>query len=115
MPCFTLTLIKKNTVYNLEKMIMSQYDINPKLATTWPAINLQASFDNIVNPGKTSERPAVIKYGDGELSGLRWGLQLAPGQIVQWRLGTQFVSTASRNFLCEDMDGAQIAVELVTV
>jgi hypothetical protein len=122
MPCFTLTLFEKNKVYNLEKMITDQVgaEIDSagkviKVGASWPAIVVQASWDNIVNPGTSREAPAIIKYGCANLSGLRYGLQLKPGDIKEFKLGTQFVSTAGRNFLCEEIDNAQISVELVTV
>jgi hypothetical protein len=111
MPCFTLTLVKKQTVYNLAEMIAAQYDLGPgeaAVATTWPEINIQASYDNIL----ADESPVAIKYGYSQLSGLRWGRQLLPGDCMEIRLGTQYVSTTGRYFLCEGMDGAQISVEL---
>lgn len=118
MPCFTLTLATRNKVYNLEQMIIDQYaqEVDStgspyplKIATTWPEINVQASYDNVDKTGN----PVVVKYGCKDLSGLRWGMQLMPGDYIEWRLGTQFISTAGRFFLCEGMDNAQISVELV--
>jgi hypothetical protein len=111
MPCFTLTLIKKNTVYNLEQMIKDQVDVDPgyeSVASMWPEIIVQSSPDNIDGKGN----PIYIKYGDAELSGLRYGRHIGPGEVVSWKLGTQFVSTKSKNFMCEEADGLQISVEL---
>ena len=111
MPCFTLTLFKKNTVYNLEQMIKDQHDVDTgyeAVASMWPEIIVQSSPDNIDSNGN----PIYLKYGDAELSGIRYGRKIGPGDVISWKFGTQFVSTKSKNFLCEEADNMSISVEL---
>ena len=106
MPCFNLTLAKKNTVYNLEQMIKDQYDIDTPgyeaVASMWPEITVQSSPDNAV----------LIKYGDLNLSGIRYGRTISPGEVIKWGGGTKFIGTRDKNFLCEEADNVSISVEL---
>jgi len=112
MPCFTLTLFNRNTVYNLEQMIKDQVDVDPAgseaVASMWPEIIVQSSPDNLNAKGE----PIMIKYGDLNLSGLRYGRQISPGEVIRWGNGTKFVGTRDKNFLCEEADNVSISVEL---
>lgn len=113
MPSFTITLHKKNTVYNLYDEINSQIELeDPRIpiSSQWPYVSFQASLDN-----KVGDEDAPIKFStDSSLSGLRYGRVMKPGDIRELFLGgSKFVSTRGLYFLCETMDGAQISVDLV--
>jgi hypothetical protein len=112
MPCFTLTLFKANTVYNLEQMIKDQFDVDPAgyeaVASMWPEIIVQSSFENVNSKGE----PILIKYGDLNLSGIRYGRQIVPGEVIKWGNGTKFTGTRDKNFMCEEADNVSISVEL---
>lgn len=112
MPCFTVTLATKNTVYRLSEMISDQYDVDPgepMVAESWREVNIQSSPDNL----KADGSPIYIKAGCAELSGLRYGYQLAPGETKRYRLSSAFTSTSDKYFLCEEADDVQLSVELI--
>ena len=113
MPSFAITLHKKNTAYNLYDEINSQVELDdPRIpiSSQWPYISVQASPDN-----KVGDEDANIKFGtDSHLSGLRYGRVMKPGDVREFFLGgSKFVSTRGLYFLCEEMDGAQISVDLI--
>jgi hypothetical protein len=114
MPSFTIVLAQKNKVYNLYQEIANQYlpdTPNVPVASQWPVIHLQADYDNNLPDGN----PAYILTGmDAQLSGLRHGRVLGPGEILSFNLGSgKFVSTSSIYLLCQDRDGVQISVDLI--
>lgn len=113
MPSFTIVLAKKNTVYNLYTEIANQYapdTNNVPVSSQWPMIHLQADFDNLL----PDSSPANILTGtDAQLSGLRHGRVLGPGDVLSLNLGSgRFLSTSSIYLLCLDKDGVQISVDL---
>jgi hypothetical protein len=136
MPCYTLTLVKRNTVYQLFQMIVDQYPQDASATPTvnnitsggnicpadaWPKISIQASYDNCVSTTGSAvpstaqnANPVMIKMGCAGVSGLRWARQLMPGDYIEMFLdGKSYVNTKRQYFICEQMDGAQIAVDLM--
>lgn len=114
MPCFTLTLFDKQKVYRLSDLIASQYDVDTAAgeaatARAWREVNIQASPENVDHEGE----PLYIKGGCKELSGLRYGYVIAPGETKRYRLSSAFTSTDDKYFLSESADGLQMSVELI--
>ena len=113
MPCFTVTLAEKNTVYRLSEMIAAQYDVEPNsypVAMTWREVNIQASYDNVTADGLM----IPIKGGDENLSGLRYGYVLMPGESRNYHpMGSALPATSDKYFMCEEADNMQLSVELL--
>lgn len=108
MPCYTLTLEKKNKVYRLSELITSQYDLIPPIATAWQSVSIQASYDNIDKNGNM----IPIKCGDETLTGFRYGRVLMPGEPREYR-EHYFTKTDDKYFLCEEANNMQLLVELL--
>jgi len=114
MPSFTLVLAKRNTVYNLWQEIADQYApdvVGVPVASQWPIIRVQANPDNQLPNGTPVN---ILTSTDAQLSGIRHGRVLAPGDIMELNPGYgKFTSTKSIYLLCQDMDGVQVNVDLV--
>jgi hypothetical protein len=114
MPSFCIRFSSKQRVYNLYDEIVNQIPeeiVGVKLSSQWPAINIQASMFNTLSNGD----PIPILTGtDSNLSGLRHGRVLLPGDIMNLSLGNgKFVSTKSLYFFFSVGEGAQLNIDLI--
>ena len=90
-------------------------------ADAWPRVSVQSSYDNCISTTGApvlstaqNANPAIIKQGCAGLSGLRWARQLMPGDYIELFIdGKSFINTKRQYFLCEQMSGAQISVDLM--
>jgi hypothetical protein len=114
MPSFTIALTKKQVVYNLYQEIIRQYasdTLGVPVAAQWPEVSIQSDFDN----AKPDGSDAVIFTGtDAQLSGLRHGRVLKPGDILRYNPGEgKFMSTTSIFLFSPEVDGLVVNVDLI--
>lgn len=108
MPCYRVVMSDKNKVYNLADLIAQQWPVDagqPKISEGWRSISVQSHYDN--------DQANPIKVGDSDMSGLKYGRLLMPGETKMWHLGTPYVYTKDLNFLCEGAANQELLVELL--
>jgi hypothetical protein len=115
MPSFTIVLASKQKVYNLYQEIMNQYQPDTPgvpVSSQWPLVHIQADPDNVLADGTPAY---ILTSTDAQLSGLRHGRVLGPGDTLALNFGSgRFVSTSAIYLLCQDKDGTQISVDLLS-
>ena len=126
MPCYLLTLTKQTSPQSLADLIRNQYPPYPPAQDITTAVNYQTPgiapptscaqinvWAHTKNVDKRGD-PIGIKYGDANLSGIRYALVLNPGDYMRWEIPGKGVSTLAKYFLLDEGDDAQLGVELLT-
>lgn len=98
MPAFRLVLEDANKVYRLSELLLEQDD---EIAYQWRQVYMQAPEDNT----------ADIKFGDAEVSGLRYGSVLKPGGEKSWDLFPDYVNLMDK-YLFTEADNQELLIEL---